>query len=121
MVKWGPVIVGFILAIILANLFSHYVNSDWGTNLGLFIAGFIVGLWVHDGILGGLWNANTVAGSLRSNSISITIRYWRNNLRRSCWPCYRLSVRCNPSNWSINCEYNIYGYWRSHRWITKWT
>jgi hypothetical protein len=38
------------------------VDSYWGTNLGLFIAGFIVGLWVHEGILGGLWNA-TVAGS----------------------------------------------------------
>lgn len=72
MVKWGPVIVGFILGIILANLGAMYVNSAWGSNLGLFIAGFIVGLWVHEGILGGLWNA-TVAGAFGAIVIAILL------------------------------------------------
>jgi len=72
MVKWGPVIVGFILAIILANLFGLYINSEWGVNVGLFIAGLIVGLWVHEGILGGLWNA-TVAGAFGSIVLAILL------------------------------------------------
>ncbi len=72
MVKWGPVIIGFILAIILAPLFAHYVNSVWGANLGLFVAGLIVGLWVHEGILGGLWNA-TVAGSFGAIVLAILL------------------------------------------------
>ncbi len=70
MVKWGPVIVGFILAIILGNLFAILINSYWGASLGLFIAGFIVGVWVHEGILGGLWNA-TVAGAFGAIVIAI--------------------------------------------------
>lgn len=52
MVKWGPVVVGFILALVLGNLFGIYVNEYWGVNLGLFISGFIVGYWVHEGIIG---------------------------------------------------------------------
>lgn len=72
MVKWGPVIVGFVLAIVLSSLFAYYVNSYWGSNLGLFIAGFIVGLWVHEGILGGLWNA-TVAGAFGSIVLAILL------------------------------------------------
>ncbi len=70
MVKWGPVIVGFILAIILANLFAMFVSSVWGASLGLFIAGLIVGYWVHEGILGGLWNA-TVAGAFGAIVLAI--------------------------------------------------
>ncbi len=62
MVKWGPVIVGFILAVVLSNLFAIFVNEYWGVNLALFISGLIVGLWVDEGVLGGLWNA-TVAGA----------------------------------------------------------
>jgi Family of unknown function (DUF5518) len=88
MVKWGPVIVGFTLAVILANLFGNFVNNYWGVNLGLFIAGFIVGYWVHVGILGGLWNA-TVAGSFGS-SISYITDYWGNHI----W-CSRHSNRFN--------------------------
>ncbi|MGB9201659.1 DUF5518 domain-containing protein [Methanobacterium sp.] len=72
MVKWGPVIVGFILALVLANLFAIYVNAYWGVNLALFISGFIVGLWVHEGILGGLWNA-TVAGAFGSIILAILL------------------------------------------------
>jgi len=72
MVKWGPVIVGFILAIILGNLFGIYVNEYWGVNLGLFIAGLIVGYWVHDGFIGGLWNA-TVAGAFGSIVLAILL------------------------------------------------
>jgi len=70
MVKWGPVIVGFILSIILANIFAMFVNSVWGASLGLFIAGLIVGYWVHEGILGGLWNA-TVAGAFGAIVLAI--------------------------------------------------
>jgi hypothetical protein len=72
MVKWGPVIVGFILSVILANLFGYYLNTYWGFNLGLFIAGLIVGLWVHEGVLGGLWNA-TVAGAFGSIVLTIIL------------------------------------------------
>lgn len=72
MVKWGPVIVGFILAVVLGNLFGLYVNSYWGVNLALFISGFIVGLWVHEGVLGGLWNA-TVAGAFGSIVIALLL------------------------------------------------
>lgn len=72
MVKWGPVIVGFFLAIILGNLFGIFVNEYWGVNLGLFIAGLIVGYWVHEGFLGGLWNA-TVAGSFGAIVLAILL------------------------------------------------
>jgi hypothetical protein len=72
MVKWGPVVVGFILALVLGNLFGIYVNEYWGVNLGLFISGFIVGYWVHEGIIGGLWNA-TVAGSFGSIVLAILL------------------------------------------------
>lgn len=71
MVKWGPVIVGFVLAVLLANLFG-ILNPYWGVNLGLFIAGLIVGLWVHEGIIGGLWNA-TVAGAFGSIVLAILL------------------------------------------------
>ena len=67
MVKWGPVIVGFILAIILGNLFAMF---GLGSYLGLFIAGLIVGYWVHEGALGGLWNA-TVSGAFGSIVLAI--------------------------------------------------
>ncbi len=70
MVKWGPVIVGFILAIILANLGAMFISSVWGASLGLFIAGLVVGYWVHEGILGGLWNA-TVAGAFGAIVLAI--------------------------------------------------
>jgi len=72
MVKWGPVIGGFILAVILANLFAFYINAYWGVNLALFISGFIVGLWVHDGILSGFTNA-TVAGAFGSIVLAILL------------------------------------------------
>lgn len=72
MVKWGPVIVGFILAVVLANLFAVYVNAYWGVNLALFISGLIVGLWVHEGIIGGLWNA-TVAGAFGAIVLAILL------------------------------------------------
>ncbi len=67
MVKWGPVIAGFILAIILGNLFAMF---GLGSYLGLFIAGLIVGYWVHEGVLGGLWNA-TVSGAFGSIVLAI--------------------------------------------------
>ena len=48
------------------------MNQSWGVNLGLFIAGLIVGYWVHEGIIGGLWNA-TVAGAFGSIVMAILL------------------------------------------------
>jgi len=50
----GPVIGGFILSVIVANIFAFYINAYWGVNLALFISGFIVGLGVHERIFFGL-------------------------------------------------------------------
>ncbi|MBZ9571714.1 DUF5518 domain-containing protein [Methanobrevibacter sp. TMH8] len=59
MVKWGPVIIGFILTIILAAL-----NLSWAyETIGLLIIGFIVGYLAKEGAWGGLVNA-AIAGSL---------------------------------------------------------
>ncbi len=57
MTKWGPVFLGFILAVIVKSFFAHYEF------IGLLIVGFIVGYICHDGALSGLWNAS-VAGAL---------------------------------------------------------
>lgn len=57
MTKWGPVIIGFILAILVKNYVGRYEF------FGLLIIGFLVGYMAKDGALGGLWNA-AVAGAL---------------------------------------------------------
>lgn len=56
MTKWGPVFLGFILAVIVKSFFAHYEF------IGLLIVGFIVGYICHDGLLSGIWNA-AVAGA----------------------------------------------------------
>lgn len=48
--------VGFILAVILSNLLGN-IDSYWGPNLGLLLAGLILGYWVHKGVLAGFLNA----------------------------------------------------------------
>lgn len=68
MTKWGPVIIGFILAILVKNYVGQYEF------FGLLIVGFLVGYLAKDGALGGLWNA-AVAGALGTivSCILITI------------------------------------------------
>ncbi|MBC7101069.1 MAG: DUF5518 domain-containing protein [Methanobacteriales archaeon] len=61
MVKWGPVIIGFILSIIFPIILESFMPRG-APVLGLFLAGFIVGLMVKEGATGGFWNA-TVAGA----------------------------------------------------------
>ncbi|OQD58324.1 hypothetical protein MBBAR_20c00030 [Methanobrevibacter arboriphilus JCM 13429 = DSM 1125] len=59
MVKWGAVIIGFILAVIVKSL-----ALGWGLEtIGLLIIGFIVGYIAKEGTFGGMVNA-AVAGSL---------------------------------------------------------
>lgn len=57
MAKWGAVIIGFILTIIVSAFFARYEF------VGLLIVGFITGYLAHSGALGGLWNA-ALAGAL---------------------------------------------------------
>lgn len=57
MAKWGAVLVGFILAVIIKAFFAPYEF------VGLLIVGFITGYIAHSGALGGLWNA-ALAGAL---------------------------------------------------------
>lgn len=59
MVKWGPVFIGFILAVIIKSLGLSMAYET----IGLLIIGFIVGYLAHEGAWGGLANA-AVAGSL---------------------------------------------------------
>lgn len=59
MVRWGPVIIGFILAVIIKSLELSIAYET----IGLLIIGFIVGYLAHEGAWGGLVNA-AVAGSL---------------------------------------------------------
>ncbi|WP_299525005.1 DUF5518 domain-containing protein [uncultured Methanobrevibacter sp.] len=56
MTKWGPVFLGFILAVIVKSFFAHYEF------IGLLIVGFIVGYLCNDGPMSGIWNA-AVAGA----------------------------------------------------------
>ena len=56
MTKWGPVFLGFILAVIVKSFFAHYEF------IGLLLVGFIVGYICHDGAISGMWNA-AVAGA----------------------------------------------------------
>lgn len=56
MTKWGPVFIGFILAVMVKSFFTQYEF------IGLLIVGFIVGYLCNDGLLSGIWNA-AVAGA----------------------------------------------------------
>ena len=56
MTKWGPVFLGFILAVIVKSFFAHYEF------IGLLLVGFIVGYLCRDGAISGMWNA-AVAGA----------------------------------------------------------
>lgn len=45
MTKWGPVFLGFILAVIVKSFFAHYEF------IGLLLVGFIVGYLCRDGAI----------------------------------------------------------------------
>lgn len=61
MVKWGAVIVGFVLSLAFPAILGLFMGS-WASVVGLFLAGFIVGIMVKEGAFSGFWNA-TVAGA----------------------------------------------------------
>ncbi|MBE2899612.1 hypothetical protein DNK57_02045 [Methanothermobacter thermautotrophicus] len=70
MVKWGAVILGFVLSIVFPYILSPFVGQ--ASILGLFLAGFVVGLMVKEGATGGFWNA-TVAGAFGGIVIAILL------------------------------------------------
>ncbi len=70
MVKVGAVLVGFILSIIFPIILRSFM--PYGPILGLFLAGFVVGLMVREGALGGFWNA-TVAGAFGGIMVAILL------------------------------------------------
>lgn len=116
MTKWGPVFLGFILAVIVKSFFAHYEF------IGLLLVGFIVGYLCRDGAISGMWNA-AVAGAFRNHSICNIICYncylWRSsiwNLRRFSWI---YSIRNYNSLYSFrifNILCNSHGYcWRCWR------
>lgn len=70
MVKLGAVITGFVLSVVFPVILSPFINQ--ASVLGLFLAGFIVGLMVKEGALAGFWNA-TVAGALGGIVLAILL------------------------------------------------
>jgi len=66
MVRWGPVFIGFILAVIAKSLSLSWTYET----IGLLIIGFIVGYLAKEGAWGGLVNA-AVAGSLGTIIVAI--------------------------------------------------
>ena len=71
MVNWTATFVGFILAVILSNLFGYFLGFI-GITIGLFIAGIVVGLMVGGGVLTGFGNG-LVAGAFGAIVISIIL------------------------------------------------
>jgi len=71
MVKWGSVIIGFILSIVFPIILRSFIPHG-ASILGLFLAGFIVGLISNEGALGGFWNA-TVAGAFGGIVLAILL------------------------------------------------
>jgi len=68
MIKIGPVIIGFILAVIVKTL-----SLSWSAEtVGLLIVGFIVGYLAKEGMWGGVINA-AIAGSLGTIIIAILL------------------------------------------------
>lgn len=71
MVNWTAAFVGFIMAVILSNVFGYFFHSI-GIGIGLFIAGIIVGLMVGGSVLTGFGNG-LVAGAFGAIVISIIL------------------------------------------------
>jgi len=68
MVKWGPILIGFILAVIVKSLSLSWTNEV----IGLLAIGFIVGYLAKEGPFGGLINA-AIAGSLGTIILAILL------------------------------------------------
>ena len=68
MTKWGPVFLGFILAVIVKSFFAHYEF------IGLLLVGFIVGYLCREGAISGMWNA-AVAGAFGTIVSAIVLGY----------------------------------------------
>jgi len=68
MVKWGPVFIGFILAVIVKSLSLSWTYET----IGLLIIGFIIGYLAKEGAWGGLTNA-AIAGSLGTMILAILL------------------------------------------------
>jgi hypothetical protein len=69
LLKW---VVGFVLALLLSNLLGK-VDSSWGPYLGLFLAGLILGYWVHEGVWAGFFNAILSAVLLSLAIVAIVV------------------------------------------------
>ena len=68
MVKWGPVLIGFVLAVIVKSL-----SLSWTYEIiGLLIIGFIVGYLAKEGTFGGLINA-AIAGALGTIVLAVLL------------------------------------------------
>jgi hypothetical protein len=70
-VNWTAAFVGFIMVVILSNVFGYFFHSI-GIGVGLFLAGIIVGLMVGGGVLTGFGNG-LVAGAFGAIVISIIL------------------------------------------------
>jgi hypothetical protein len=71
LVNWTAAFVGFIMAVILSNVFGYFLGLT-GISIGLFLAGVIVGLMVGSGVLTGFGNG-LVAGAFGAIVISIIL------------------------------------------------
>jgi len=71
LVNWTAAFVGFVLVVILSNLFGYFFGFI-GISIGLFIAGIVVGLMVGGGVLTGFGNG-LVAGAFGAIVISIIL------------------------------------------------
>ncbi len=87
--NWTAAFVGFILAVILSNLFGYFFGFI-GISIGLFIAGIVVGLMVGGGVLTGFGNG-LVAGAFGAIVISIILLNRRNN------NCRTSRIHCSRS------------------------
>jgi Family of unknown function (DUF5518) len=69
MVNWVAVFVGFVIAVVLSSWLGS-IFPTWGYWIGFVIAGLLVGYWVDNGTLNGLWNS-TVSGAFGAIVVSI--------------------------------------------------
>ena len=111
MTKWGPVFLGFILAVIVKSFFAHYEF------IGLLLVGFIVGYLCRDGAISGMWNA-AVAGAFGTIVSAILFVIIATFGRSSIWNLRRFgwiySIRNYNSLYSFrifNILCNSHGYW----------
>ncbi|KZX16399.1 DUF5518 domain-containing protein [Methanobrevibacter curvatus] len=71
MVKWGPVILGFVLAVFVKMITPSSGGYEF---VALLIVGAIVGYLSHDGVLGGFINGG-IAGGLGGIIIGLLVMF----------------------------------------------